>query len=48
MASAQIVEAVDVFEDEHLGMPTGAPCVSPDQFSLERLEARFDQLPGSA
>ncbi len=42
MASARIVEPVYVFEDGHLGLPTGVPCVSPDQFRFDRLEELFD------
>ncbi len=37
-----IVEAIDVFEDRHLCLPAGFPCVAPDQFSLDGFEERFD------
>ena len=30
VAASRIVEAVDVFEDGHLSLPAGVPCVSPD------------------
>ena len=42
MSSAWIVEAIDVFEDRHLGLPPGCPRPSPDQLGLDRFEERFN------
>jgi len=42
MAAARIVEAVDVFEDCHLGLPPCFPRPSPDQLCLDGFEERLD------
>jgi len=42
MTASRIVEAVYVFEDRHLCLPAGFPCIAPDQFSLDGFEERFD------
>jgi len=42
VAAAWIVEAVDVFKDRHLGLPSGLPWMPPDQFSFDGLEERLD------
>jgi len=38
MASAQIVEAVDVLKERALDLSSGVPGLAPDQFSLECFE----------
>jgi hypothetical protein len=42
MASARIVEAVDVLEEGCVDLPSGVPGVAPDEFGLHRLEECFD------
>ena len=42
MPSAWIVEAIDVLEDRHLGLPPGCPRPSPDQLGLDGFEERFN------
>jgi len=42
VSAARIVEAVDVFEDRHLSLAPCLPGMPLDQFSLDRLEERFD------
>ena len=42
MASARIVEPVDVFEDGDFGITTRSPGSLPQQLSLDRLEERLD------
>lgn len=42
MPSTWIVEAIDVFEDRHLGLPPGCPRPSPDQLGLDAFEERFN------
>ena len=42
MASSWIVEAVDVFEDGDLSLPSVVPCVPPDQFSFDGFEEGLD------
>jgi hypothetical protein len=43
VSTSWIVEAVDVFEDRHPGMPAGVPGVPPDQFCLDRFEERLNR-----
>ena len=43
MFAAQVVEAVDVFEECKLDLTPGMPVAVPDQFGLERLEEAFDR-----
>jgi len=43
MAASRVVEAVDVFEDGHLSLPAGVPCVSPDQLCFDRFEERLNR-----
>ena len=42
MAATWIVEAVDVFEDCHLSLPAGFPCIAPDQFRFDVFEERLN------
>ena len=42
MFSARVVEAVDVFEEGDLDLPTGLPVTPPDDFGLQGLEEAFD------
>ena len=42
MAAARIVEAIDVFEDCHLGLRPRFPRPSPDQLCLDGFEKRLD------
>jgi len=42
MTAAWIIEAVDVFEDGDLGLPSGVPCVPPDQFGFDAFEEGLD------
>ena len=42
MATTRIVEPVYVFEDGHLSLPAGVPCVPPDQLGLDGFEERFN------
>jgi hypothetical protein len=42
MASARIVEAVDVLKEGCVDLSSGVPGVAPDEFSLHRLEECFD------
>lgn len=42
MFSAQIVEAVDVFEEGDLDLTTGLPVAAPDQLGLKGFEEAFD------
>ena len=41
MPASWIVEAVDIFEDGHLGVATCAPGPLPDQLRLDGFEDRF-------
>jgi hypothetical protein len=41
MASAWIVEAIDVLEYGSISLTSGFPAVAPDQLALERFEERF-------
>ena len=42
MPASWIVEAVDVFEDRHLGLPPRSPCPAPNQLGLDGFEEGFD------
>ena len=42
MTAARVVEAVDVFKDGHLRIPTGFPCIAPDQFRFDGFEECLD------
>ena len=42
MASARIVEAVDVLKERDLDLSSGLPRLAPDQFSLQRFEESLD------
>ena len=42
MATTRIVEAVDVFKDGDLGLPSRFPRPPPDELSLDGLEKRLD------
>ena len=41
MASPRIVKAVDVLKEGGVDLPSGVPCVAPNEFSLHRLEECF-------
>ena len=43
MPASRIVEAVDVFEDGHLGIASRSPGPLPDQLRLDDFEDRFDR-----
>ena len=42
MPSTRVVEAVYVFEDCHLRLPAGFPCIAPDQFRFDGFEECLD------
>jgi hypothetical protein len=42
VATARIVETIDVFEGGHLSLAPCLPSVPPDQFGLDRFEEGFD------
>ena len=42
MAMTRIVEAIDVFKDGDLGLPSRFPRPPPDELSLDGLEERLD------
>lgn len=53
MPASWIVEAIDVFEDGHLGVATRWPGLLPEQLSFDGLEEGFDSrvvvaIPSSA
>ena len=41
MATARIVEPIDILEDRALGLTARVPTITPDQLSLDGLEERF-------
>ena len=42
MASSRVIEPVSAFEDRHLCLPAGVPCVPPDQLGFDGFEERFN------
>ena len=42
MATAQIIDSVDIFENCHLSLPGDFPSIPPNQFHLDGFEESFD------
>ena len=44
MATARVVEHIDILEDRSLGLTARVPTITPDQLGLDGFEERLDRL----
>ena len=44
MATARVLEPIDILEDRALGLTARVPTITPDQLGLDGFEERLDRL----